>query len=75
MRNEWHEKWWEDIFGLLEVNLVKLVFGDHTKDGLDKRRTVLRGDRLRHIPGTSPSADGDACHRVVLVSLLDESWN
>ena len=64
-----------NIFGLLEVNSVKAIFGDHIKDGLDKRGAVLGSDRGGEIAGTSPSADRDTRHRPVVLSLLNECRN
>ena len=53
------------VFGSLEFNCVKSVFGDKIKDGLDKLGAALRGDRPRKITGTRPSADGDASLRTM----------
>jgi len=60
------------MFDLLEVKPVKMILGDQTKDGLDERGTVLGGDCRREITGTTPSADGDASHCAMVLSLLDE---
>jgi len=64
-----------NIFGLLKVNSVKVKFGGHIKDGLDKRGAVRGGDCRREIAGASPSADGDTRHRTMLLSLLDKRGN
>lgn len=56
----------------VEVDSIKTVFANHSKDSLDKRGTVLRGDRRREVSGTSPSTDGEDSQRVMVVGLLDE---
>ena len=61
-----------NLLGSLKVNTVKVVFGDHIKDGLDELGAVRRGDRRREIGGTSPSADRDTSHRTMLLSLCNE---
>lgn len=71
IRNRWHGNA-RGVFGSLEVNRVKVVLGSHIEDSLDKRGAVLRGDRRGEITGTSPSTDGDASHRAMLVSQLDK---
>lgn len=61
-----------EMLDSLEVDSIKTIFADHTKDSLDKRGTVLRGDRRREVSGTGPSTDGEDSQRVMVVSLLDE---
>ena len=64
-----------NVLDLLKVNSVKVIFGGKIKDGLDKRGTVLGGDRRGEIAGTSPSTDRDTGHRAVVLSLLNERRN
>lgn len=61
-----------NVFGLLEVDSIKLVLGSQIKNSLDKRGAVPRSDRRGEIAGTSPSTDGDASHRTMSMSLLDK---
>jgi len=74
-RNEWCGNAREYICDLLEVNPIEAVFGGHIKDSLDKRGTISRGNGRREMTGTRPSTDGDASHRAMFVSLVDEFWN
>jgi len=62
----------ETLSGLLEVNSVKVVLGDHIKDSLDELGAVRRSDCRREISGTCPSTDRDASHCPMLLSLCNE---